>query len=326
MSTALENEDRDFVTEDDLRAGNELVWVKNNNRLTVRVARAEAEDQQKSFLEDSNSSSDDDGDCVAKNGHSEKDGKGKKKRGNTNTKLSTNIFNKTDCDPPSTSKEAQAESQSKPINQSPEYFVNKNGVDLLKVRGTNVVKYALGLLDALYTEEELKQSSFVPVGKSTTSVKPPLSPERMKLFEDCLKQKFSASELKENVEAIRQSCTQKYRDKGKILGMILGQGGKILDKILGMILVHGSDVLEVSFPFWPARLLAVEGVRQKHRSLCHSQCQRRQVRGQCRLRQLCTLIDEFSRVTLTQSGSTAEHHFIMLLKTAILASSGSLWM
>ena len=35
MSTALENEDRDFVTEDDLRAGNELVWVKNNNRLTV---------------------------------------------------------------------------------------------------------------------------------------------------------------------------------------------------------------------------------------------------------------------------------------------------
>ena len=37
------------------------------------------EDQQKSFLEDSKSSSDDDGDCVAKNGHSEKDGKVKKK-------------------------------------------------------------------------------------------------------------------------------------------------------------------------------------------------------------------------------------------------------
>ena len=46
-----------------------------------------------------------------------------------------------------------------------------------------MVKYALALLDALYTEDELKQSSFVPVGKSTTSVKPPLSPERMKLFE-----------------------------------------------------------------------------------------------------------------------------------------------
>ena len=37
------------------------------------------EDQQKSCLEDSKSSSDDNGDCVAKNGHSEKDGKAKKK-------------------------------------------------------------------------------------------------------------------------------------------------------------------------------------------------------------------------------------------------------
>ena len=46
-----------------------------------------------------------------------------------------------------------------------------------------MVKYALALLDELYTEDELKQSSFVPVGKSTTSAKPPLSPERMKLFE-----------------------------------------------------------------------------------------------------------------------------------------------
>ena len=42
MSTALENTDRDFVTEDNLRAGNELVWVQNNNRLTVCVAHAEA--------------------------------------------------------------------------------------------------------------------------------------------------------------------------------------------------------------------------------------------------------------------------------------------
>ena len=42
MSTALEKEDRDFVIDEDLRAGNELVWVKNNTRLTVRVACAEA--------------------------------------------------------------------------------------------------------------------------------------------------------------------------------------------------------------------------------------------------------------------------------------------
>lgn len=62
-------------------------------------------------------------------------------------------------------------------------LTQKSGVDLLKVRGTTVVKYALGLMDALYTEEELSTCSFVPVGKSTTSAKPPLSPTRMTLLE-----------------------------------------------------------------------------------------------------------------------------------------------
>eukprot|EP00731_Ephydatia_muelleri_P009985 Em0005g571a len=271
MSTALENEDRDFVTEDDLRAGNELVWVKNNNRLTVLVARQKPDTLKWGFSqqaqpwskqtvddyenmetqltcgEECNATLSDElrhiriaveailNHLISNTGNSVP-------TPNCQLTSSTTLT----CNPPSTSKEAQAESQPKPINQTPEYFVTKNGVDLLKVQGTNVVKYALGLLDALYTEEELKQSSFVPVGKSTTSAKPPLSPERMKLFEDCLKQKFSASELKENVEAIRQSCTQKCRDKGKIMGMILGQGGMILGqegKILGMILGQGGKIL-----------------------------------------------------------------------------------
>ena len=38
MSTALETDDRDYVTEDDLSVGNELVWLKNKKRLTVHVA------------------------------------------------------------------------------------------------------------------------------------------------------------------------------------------------------------------------------------------------------------------------------------------------
>ena len=38
MSKALETEDRDYVTEDDLTVGNELVWLKNKKRLTVRIA------------------------------------------------------------------------------------------------------------------------------------------------------------------------------------------------------------------------------------------------------------------------------------------------
>ncbi|KAL5494140.1 hypothetical protein EMCRGX_G015418 [Ephydatia muelleri] len=49
-------------------------------------------------------------------------------------------------------------------------------------------------------------------------------------------------------------------------------------------------------------------VRQKHRSLCHSQCQRRQVRGQCRLRQCksnsLTAPDGFDAVLVQNVGST----------------------
>eukprot|EP00731_Ephydatia_muelleri_P003886 Em0002g62a len=291
MSTALENEDRDFVTEDDLRAGNELVWdtlkwgfsqqaqpwskqtVDDYENMETQLTCGEENECAVLKAQSDSMTAVPSKPCVPEAGKETQEShecnatiSDELRRiriaveaildhliSNTVPTPNCQLTSSTTltCDPPSTSKEAQAESQSKPINQSPEYFVNKNGVDLLKVRGTNVVKYALGLLDALYTEEELKQSSFVPVGKSTTSVKPPLSPERMKLFEDCLKQKFSASELKENVEAIRQSCTQKCRDKGgKIMGMILGQGGKIMGmilgqggKILGMILGQGGKIL-----------------------------------------------------------------------------------
>ena len=37
MTTALEKEDRDFVTDEDLQVGNVLVWTKNKKRTTVRV-------------------------------------------------------------------------------------------------------------------------------------------------------------------------------------------------------------------------------------------------------------------------------------------------
>eukprot|EP00731_Ephydatia_muelleri_P034944 Em0087g13a len=65
----------------------------------------------------------------------------------------------------------------------PDYFLTESGVNLLNLKGVDSSKYALSLLDALYSEEELKTSSFVPVGKFTSSVKPPLSPKRMKLLE-----------------------------------------------------------------------------------------------------------------------------------------------
>eukprot|EP00731_Ephydatia_muelleri_P025341 Em0017g424a len=53
-----------------------------------------------------------------------------------------------------------------------DYFLTESGVNLLNLKGVDSSKYALSLLDALYSEEELKTSSFVPVGKFTSSVKP----------------------------------------------------------------------------------------------------------------------------------------------------------
>eukprot|EP00731_Ephydatia_muelleri_P001596 Em0001g1596a len=47
-------------------------------------------------------------------------------------------------------------------NHSPEYFLTESGVNLLNLRGADINKYALNLMDALYTEDELKTSSFVP--------------------------------------------------------------------------------------------------------------------------------------------------------------------
>ena len=38
MSTALETDDRDYVTEEDLTVGNKLIWLKNKKRLMIRVA------------------------------------------------------------------------------------------------------------------------------------------------------------------------------------------------------------------------------------------------------------------------------------------------
>ena len=39
LSTALETDDRDYVTEEDLTVGNQLVWQKKKERVTVRVAQ-----------------------------------------------------------------------------------------------------------------------------------------------------------------------------------------------------------------------------------------------------------------------------------------------
>ena len=60
-------------------------------------------------------------------------------------------------------------------------FVQENGVDLLNIRGvTNCEKYALALMNALFSDEELAISCY---STSKRSKKPPLSDDKVSLLE-----------------------------------------------------------------------------------------------------------------------------------------------
>ncbi len=53
-------------------------------------------------------------------------------------------------------------------------------MNLLLLRATSPEKYALALMDSLFTEEELSQSCFMASKRST---KPPLNEQNIKLIE-----------------------------------------------------------------------------------------------------------------------------------------------
>ena len=53
-------------------------------------------------------------------------------------------------------------------------------MNLLALRAVNPEKYALSLMDALFSDEEMASSCFA---KSKRSTKPPLPHERIKLLE-----------------------------------------------------------------------------------------------------------------------------------------------
>ncbi|KAL5477493.1 hypothetical protein EMCRGX_G024300 [Ephydatia muelleri] len=67
MSSSLETDDRDYVTEGDLTTGNVLIWVKNKKRLTVRVAE-KGEAPKETYLEDSASGSEEEENAKKKSG------------------------------------------------------------------------------------------------------------------------------------------------------------------------------------------------------------------------------------------------------------------
>ena len=62
----------------------------------------------------------------------------------------------------------------------------KSGVNLLQIRSQNPGKYALALLDALFSNEEQSTCCYkasTKTNSSSVSQKPPLSPNRVKLLE-----------------------------------------------------------------------------------------------------------------------------------------------
>ena len=66
------------------------------------------------------------------------------------------------------------------INRGFPHSLQENGVNLLQISAVNPQKYALALMDALFTEEEMSESCFK---ESKRSTKPPLDKERVKLLE-----------------------------------------------------------------------------------------------------------------------------------------------
>eukprot|EP00731_Ephydatia_muelleri_P008696 Em0004g1034a len=70
--------------------------------------------------------------------------------------------------------------------QDEKSFISKGGIELLKIDSTDIVKYGLALLDALFTDEEQATHCYKASGKSNSSsvsAQPPMSPGRVKTLD-----------------------------------------------------------------------------------------------------------------------------------------------
>ncbi|KAL5502084.1 hypothetical protein EMCRGX_G008802 [Ephydatia muelleri] len=104
--------------------------------------------------------------------------------------------------------------------QDEKRFISKGGIELLKIDSTDIVKYGLALLDALFTDEEQATHCYKVSGKSNSSsvsAKPPMSPGRVKTLEECIEKKFGAVAMAASKDKIRTSLNQKCRDKHRKL-------------------------------------------------------------------------------------------------------------
>eukprot|EP00731_Ephydatia_muelleri_P010911 Em0005g1497a len=94
-----------------------------------------------------------------------------------------------------------------------EKFILDNGINLLSLKATDIFKYALILMDALFTETEMSTCCFQQAERGASSSKTPLPPGRVKLLEECLETKFGKAAYAANCSIIRDKLNQKCRDK-----------------------------------------------------------------------------------------------------------------
>eukprot|EP00731_Ephydatia_muelleri_P008833 Em0004g1171a len=94
-----------------------------------------------------------------------------------------------------------------------EKFILDNGINLLSLKATDIFKYALILMDALFTETEMSTCCFQQAERGALSSKTPLPPGRVKLLEECLETKFGKAAYAANCSIIRDKLNQKCRDK-----------------------------------------------------------------------------------------------------------------
>eukprot|EP00731_Ephydatia_muelleri_P017008 Em0010g106a len=77
---------------------------------------------------------------------------------------------------------------------------HKRGVNLLNIKSHDPGKYALALLDALFTKDEQATSCFKESTRPSScsqSQKPPLSPIRVKLIEECIDKSSDKGQLQQ---------------------------------------------------------------------------------------------------------------------------------
>ncbi|KAL5467721.1 hypothetical protein EMCRGX_G031985 [Ephydatia muelleri] len=102
-------------------------------------------------------------------------------------------------------------------NDAKHHYLSDSSLNLLTIQASEVYKYALRLMDALFSEEEMSSRCYQQAGRGAPSNKPLLSPRWVNCMEDALR-KFGKSLFEEKCVKI---CNQKCRDT-KCLSILSG--------------------------------------------------------------------------------------------------------